>query len=85
MFDAKEFQRNPRAYALDLVEQGLVTAENMLSYALSYMSHDDVRDMLDANELSPRFDETQDEDAVSDEDAEAMLDDFNYVGSRHHY
>lgn len=85
MLDKVQFQRDPRSYALDLVDQGLVTAENMLSYALSYMSHDEVRDMLDANELSPRFDETQDEDAVSDEDAEEMLDNFNYVGSRHHY
>lgn len=85
MLDKVQFQRDPRSYALDLVDQGLVTAENMLSYVLSYMSHDEVRDMLDANELSPRFDETQDEDAVSDEDAEEMLDNFNYVGSRHHY
>jgi hypothetical protein len=26
------------------------------------MSHDDVRDMLDCNELSPRFDEETEED-----------------------
>jgi hypothetical protein len=30
---------------------------NLLTAALKYMSHDDVRDMLDANELSPRFGE----------------------------
>lgn len=85
MFDAKQFQRNPRAYALDLVEQGLVSAEDLLSAALSYMSYDDVRDMLDANELSPRFDEEDDEDFISEEDAQAMMDDFNYVGNRSHY
>jgi len=44
------------------------------------LSMDDVRDMLDANELSPRFDEDEDEDEESD-----PMDDFNYVGSRHHY
>lgn len=86
MFDAKEFQRDPRSYALDLVEQGLVPAQFLLSAALAYMSYDEVRDMLDANELSPRFDEdAEDEDFISEEDAQAIMDDFNYVGSRHHY
>lgn len=56
------FRKDPRAYALELVENGLVSADHMLLCALQYMSHDDVRDMLDANELSPRFDEDEDED-----------------------
>jgi hypothetical protein len=34
------------------------------------MSHDDVRDMLDCNELSPRFDEDDDE-SDSEDDVEA--------------
>ena len=53
--DKKQFKTEPRGYALDMVEQGLVSAEAMLLCALKYMSHDDVRGMLDANELSPRF------------------------------
>jgi hypothetical protein len=40
--------------------------------------------MLDSNELSPRFSE-DDEDELTDEEVEDALDDFNYVGSRHHY
>jgi hypothetical protein len=56
MFTDKQlFQKDPRDYALQLVEQGLVDAESLLLCALKYMSHDDVRGMLDANELSPRF------------------------------
>lgn len=51
-----QYQDNPRDYALAMVEQGLVTPEYMITACLKYMSHDDVRDMLDANELSPRFD-----------------------------
>lgn len=62
MFDKQLFQRDPRSYALDLVEQGLVPTQFLLSAALAYMSHDEVRDMLDANELSPRFDEDADDD-----------------------
>ena len=46
---------NSRDAALALVEEGLVSAESMLTMALKYMSTDDVADMLDANELSERF------------------------------
>ncbi len=52
-----EFQNAPRDYALELCEQGAVSESSMLLACLKYMSHDDVREMLDANELSPRFDQ----------------------------
>ena len=52
--DDELFESDPRDYALTLVEQGH-SADNLLLCALKYMSHDDVRGMLDANELSPRF------------------------------
>jgi hypothetical protein len=51
-----------RDRALELVEMGMVTAEDMLTMCLKYMSTDDVEDMLDANELSARFQEDADED-----------------------
>ena len=51
---------NSRDKALELVEDGMVSAEDMLTMCLKYMSTDDVEDMLDANELSDRF--TQEED-----------------------
>ena len=53
---------NARDRALELVECGMVTAEDMLTMCLKYMSTDDVEDMLDANELSARFHEDYDED-----------------------
>jgi len=46
---------NSRDTALELVEDGVVSAEDMLTMALKYMSTDDVADMLDCNELSERF------------------------------
>ena len=46
---------NSRDKALELVDEGMVSAEDMLTMALKYMSTDDVEDMLDANELSDRF------------------------------
>lgn len=79
--DRKQFEQDPRAYALELIADGLVDAESLLTCALQYMSTDDVRGMLDANELSPRFDD----DADADEDESDPMDDFNYVGSRYHY
>ena len=52
---------NSRDEALDLVENGIVSAEAMLTMALKYMSTDDVADMLDCNELSERFQEDEDD------------------------
>ena len=51
---------NSRDIALELVENGIVSAEEMLTMALKYMSTDDVEDMLDCNELSERFFEDDD-------------------------
>ena len=52
---------NFRNVALELVENGMVSAEDMLTMALKYMSNDDVEDMLDCNELSERFFEDEDD------------------------
>jgi hypothetical protein len=58
---------NYRDIALELVENGLVSAESMLTMALKYMSNDDVEDMLDTNELSERFfDEEPDVDEAQE-------------------
>lgn len=64
--DKELFKRDPRDFALGLVEDGMVDPMLMLTAALNWMSTDEVRDMLDANELSPRFayDEEEDEDLV---------------------
>ena len=56
------FNHNSRDRALELVEDGIVSAEAMLTMALKYMSTDDVEDMLDTNELSERF--FEDEECV---------------------
>jgi hypothetical protein len=63
---------NSRDAALALVEEGLVSAEQMLTMALCYMSVDDVEEMLDANELSARFHEDADEDEYDGQPDEAQ-------------
>ena len=60
------FKRDPRDFALEMVENGLISADHLLLCALKYMSHDDVRDMLDCNELSPRFDEDDESEDESE-------------------
>mgnify|MGYP000527541998 CR=1 FL=1 len=56
------YKRTPdsRDKALELVEDGMVSAEDMLTMCLKYMSTDEVEDMLDTNELSERFTEEED-------------------------
>jgi hypothetical protein len=63
---------NARDKALELVENGMVTAEDMLTMALKYMSTDDVEDMLDANELSERFEDEDDFDCDDGDDGYAL-------------
>ena len=56
-----------RDEALRLVEEGVVTADYLLLAALKYMSMDEVADMLDANELSERFFEGDDDFALEED------------------
>lgn len=51
-----------RNRALELVDMGMITADTMLAMCLKWMSTDDVEEMLDANELSARFQEDWDEE-----------------------
>lgn len=54
--------RDWRDNALEIVEEGLVTADHLLLCCLKYMSNDDVYDMLDCNELTERFHDDESED-----------------------
>ena len=59
-----------RDYAVELVEDGMVSRDTMITALLKYLSDDEVKEMLEANELMP-------------EDGD--FDDYNYVGSPMHY
>ena len=47
---------------IELVEDGMVDAKEMVIMCAKWMSEDDCAEMLDANELSDRFMEDEDED-----------------------
>jgi len=62
---------------LDLAEQGVVDWETVARAALVWMSEHDVEQFARANEFIVEADE--------DEEESDPMDDFNYVGSPHHY
>ena len=70
---------NSRDKALELVEEGLVSADDMLIMALKYMSTDDVEDMLDCNELSDRFIEDEEEEDENTQDDEDLFRDVDMM------
>ena len=55
----EEYHTDNRDKAINMVEEGRVSADHLLLCCLKYMSNDDVYDMLDANELTDRFAEEQ--------------------------
>ena len=70
---------NSRDKALEIVEEGLVSADDMLIMALKYMSTDDVEDMLDCNELSDRFIEDEEEEDENTQDDEDLFRDADMM------
>ena len=58
---------DPRDRAIELIEEGIVSAEDMVTMCVKYMSVDDVEDMLDCNELSDRFMEDEEEEDYEDD------------------
>ena len=48
-----------RDYLIELVDDGLLDAREALIMAANWMSQDDVRDMLEANEVIPDEDEDE--------------------------
>jgi hypothetical protein len=66
-----------------MMDEGLISATAVAEMALAYMSEDDVADMMRSNDILDEDEEEEDWDECADPDA--ALDDFNYVGSRHHY
>lgn len=66
MPDSDLYHSAPRTYAIELVESEGADLKTLFFCCLKFMSAQDVRDMLDDNELSPRFldnkENTDDED-----------------------
>ncbi len=75
--DFDNFQGDPVDYAMQLVEENHTTENNLLLACLKYMSHDQIRKILEYNELSPDWiDSGYGEDEISNEEKYAC-DSYN--------
>lgn len=70
--DFKDFKNNPRNFALQLIEEKHTTEKDLLIACLGFLSYDDVCEMLDNNELSPRFFDGEDDDEEDDDEEDYM-------------
>ena len=59
---------------LEMMDEGLITAESVAEMALAYMSEDDVKDMMLANDI---VDEDEDEDYDGQPDEAQEWADFD--------
>jgi hypothetical protein len=70
---------------MEMMDEGLISAEAVAEMALAYMSEADVEDMCRANDI---LDEEDEDRIVEEEDEEEWTpDNADYCdpGSRHHY
>ena len=65
---------------LNLANEGVISWETLARSCLCYLSEDEVEDMTRVNELL--FEEDEEDESEEDDD---IMDDYNYVGSHHHY
>jgi hypothetical protein len=65
---------------LELIEEGVLDKDTVITACVKYMSESEVKDLCHTNEFFDLDQEIEDE-----EDSDLILEDFNYVGSRHHY
>ena len=70
---------------MDMMDEGVLSAQAVADMCLAYMSEDEVKDMCRANDI---LDEEDEDTIVEEEDEEEWTPDnadFNDPGSRHHY
>jgi hypothetical protein len=75
--------RRARPYTtavLEAVDEGALDKDTLLADLLGYLSESEVEDFVRKNDLLVAVGMAEDEEEEYD-----PLDDFNYVGSRHHY
>ena len=51
---------------LEMIDEGLLDPKEGVTMCVKYMSEDEVADMMDANELSERFEEDYEDDGQPD-------------------
>lgn len=84
MWTAKDARRaRPFTTAvLEALDQDMLDKDNLIADLLGYLSEAEVEDFVRKNDLLEAVGMGEEE---AEEDEYDPLDDFNYVGSRHHY
>jgi len=81
MYGFSHRQTRPETNRLiDMLDEGILDARTVADMALAFMSEHEVKQMMQANDIPTTDQADEDEEEESD-----PMDDFNYVGSRHHY
>jgi hypothetical protein len=62
---------------LEMMDEGLISAEAVAEMALAYMSEDDVKDMVRSNDLMPWLEDEEDEDYDGQPDEAQEWADFD--------
>ena len=58
----------------DLLDQGVITHEQVVNMCMGFMSESEVEDLLDANELSERFEEEEEEEEEEEDEDDGQPD-----------
>jgi hypothetical protein len=70
---------------IDMMDEGLLDARAVADMALSWLSEDDVKGMMQANDIPTTDQAEDDDDAAADEEWTPDNADYCDPGSRHHY
>jgi hypothetical protein len=70
---------------LDALADGTLSYQQVADAALIFMSEDDVAEMAHANEFFLHEQEEDDDDTDDESSDDDFFEDYNSVGSRHHY
>jgi|AntAceMinimDraft_1070359.scaffolds.fasta_scaffold56336_4 hypothetical protein len=71
--------RKQTSKLMDIMEDGMISAQAVADMCLAYMSEDDVADMMRDNDI------IEEEDEEAEEEWTPENADFNDKGSIHHY
>lgn len=72
--DQEFFESDPASYLRDLLDNEIVSKERMLELLICHITKDDLKDILDTEELSPRFLFSEDEDDGQPDEAQEWHD-----------
>ena len=78
---------NYRTYVLEQIDDGLLDQRNLIKCFVNWLTSEDIEDMLEANQLHPRFTDDSweyEEDTEDDEDEDPPNCELSFCNSPSH-